>query len=125
MKPNCLLMDLIKELPTQDLRQKYGTDALKRLSIKALIDEFKSLGGDLSELIDPVWFGYTRVRHGDININHYYIMRCDEYYEVFESERGGKHGRTTHRDLESAVFRVVDSLINQTEGAYAIDTRIK
>jgi hypothetical protein len=39
---------------------RYGADALKKVGFEALIREFKPLGGNLSELIDPVWFGDNR-----------------------------------------------------------------
>ncbi|MFZ9596321.1 MAG: hypothetical protein ACO3A2_09615 [Bdellovibrionia bacterium] len=115
---DCQLWDLLSGVQKDQIIRQYGPNVLDRISIQGLIDEFKAAGGKNEDLVDPVWFGDSR----DQKV--YYLMKCDDGFEVFLSEKGGKHWRKTFRNLDEAVFDLVDVVVNGY-GFLAVDTKIE
>ncbi len=117
MNQNCLLVDVLNGLQKKELLSKYGSNVLDRISIQGLIAEYKKLGGNGADLIDQIWHGDPRDKKA------YYLMKCDDGFEVFLSERGGKHWRQTFADLDAAIFHLVDASLNGY-GIAPVDSKI-
>ena len=77
-----------------------GADALKKVGFEAKNQEFETLGGNLSELIDPVWFGDTRDRYGGNGL-------------FASSGIRRKRWRIPHRESDSAELSLADDLVKQ------------
>jgi hypothetical protein len=99
-------MKLGRDAFLEGFKAQYGEDALKGITVQVLINDFVNSGGKLPDLIDPIWYGDFRDRQS------VYLMKSENGFEVFSSERGGKFGVVTFKTLDDAVFAFVSRWLN-------------
>ena len=113
------ILEFIKDrnsMSFDEFSEKYKGKIPTDISIVESIKELKQ-SDSLSLLIDEAWYGDHRDRHV------HYLISSDQNYEVFVSERNGKHCLEKFQDLEQAAFLKIDSLLNEMNCA-ARDSKI-
>ncbi len=85
---------------------KYFEKIPQGTTILSLVDYLKNKNA-LQTFVDPMWFGDTRDQN-----TYYLLARSDGKFEVFLSERGGKHWLRVYDSLEQAVSHKMDLLLN-------------
>ncbi len=106
----------LKKLNIGSLRDKYQLSDRKECSIKAVVD-FIILNNLEDNFLDEIFYGDFR----DKQIA--YLLKSDKGFEVFYSERGGKHCMKIYNDYESALFDYLDRIFNEI-GINAPDSEI-
>lgn len=102
------IIDFINDKSTLNLerfRLKYKNNIPSSISISESISVLKK-SDSLNLMIDDHWYGDKRDKDGD------YLIKKGNQYEVFESERFGRHCLVIFDNLEEAIFAKLDSLFN-------------
>lgn len=96
----------LKKVSIGFLRDKYQTGDKIECKIKEVV-EFITLNNLKDNFLD-------RKFHGDFRDKQLaFLIKNEKSYEVFYSERGGKHCLTIHDDYESALFDYLDRMFNE------------
>lgn len=105
----------------------------KKVNIGSLRDKYQSSDKVKCEIKDVVAFIISnnlknsfldKEFHGDFRDKQLtFLLECDKDYEVFDSERGGKHFLQKYVDYESALFDYIDRIFNEI-GIIASDSKI-
>lgn len=95
-----------KNLSENDLYKKYYGKIPSSVTNGSVVARVFSTGA-VNCFIDQVWHGDRR------DSRTYFLMDLKNgLYEVFQTERGGKHMRTVHGALEAALEAKVDFLLH-------------
>lgn len=99
------LNDFIKTPYTDDMEKKYWRN-LPDVSIKETVRYI--LDNKLEvKFIDTKFYGDFRDKQAP------YLLKIDNgNYEVFDSERGAKHGIKTYSSIDKALFYYLDKIYN-------------
>ncbi len=106
---NFSILDFINDrsnLSLDSFKEKYDGKIPSNVTILDSLNELKA-SNSLSLVIDQNWYGDIRDKHV------HYLISNNGKYEVFISERNGKHCLEVFDDLEEAIFLKLDSLFNE------------
>lgn len=113
------IVDFIKDrndMTFDPFKNKYDNKIPSNVTIAKSINELKKTNS-IKLIIDQHWYGDTRDKHV------HYLISTNNKYEVFISERNGKHCLEIFEDFEKAVFVKLDALFNEMNFA-ADDSKI-
>lgn len=94
-----------KNMSEEELYKKYYKNIPADVSNAGIVARIMAANASCF-FIDEVWYGDRR----DSRIN-FLLLSPSGQYEVFQSERGGKHLRTVHTSLEEALETKIDLLL--------------
>jgi len=90
----------------ESFKEKYDSKIPINVLIKTSIQELKNKE-ILHIIVDDNWYGDTRDKHC------HYLIKKNNIFEVFISERNGRHCLETFSNLEEAAFAKLDALFNE------------
>ncbi|MFK8139442.1 MAG: hypothetical protein AB8E15_13865 [Bdellovibrionales bacterium] len=105
----------LKKISIGSLRDKYQSGNKTSCKIREVID-YIILNNLKDSFVDKEFYGDFR----DKQLT--FLLECDNSYEVFCSERGGKHLLEKYDDYESALFEYLDRMFNELS-INAIDSK--
>lgn len=102
-------------LTFEEFKDKYDSKIPSTTMIANSITELK-ISGNFGLMIDKSWFGDGRDKH-----MHYLLSNMNKY-DVFISERNGRHCLESFTNLEDAIFVKLDALFNELNHAASDST---